>query len=124
MNTGTRLVSKAEHDKQITARVDGTPTRNDLAITDIVHRVLAAVQDAGRFNDRKAATASWTMSTACRPGQPRSRPRRCGGRRRSPLGPVMAVNSAAATIGSLDSMSVTRERGVRAGSPVRWRGGA
>src|ERR1044071_2034485 len=44
-----------------TARVDRTPTHNDLAITDLVHRALADVQDAGRFGDRKVFIASlWT----------------------------------------------------------------
>jgi hypothetical protein len=45
-----------------TARVDRTPTYTDLAITDLVHRALAAVQDAGRFGDRKVFIASlWTQ---------------------------------------------------------------
>jgi hypothetical protein len=45
-----------------TARVDRTPTHNDLEITRLVHRSLAAVRDAGRFGDRKVFIASlWTM---------------------------------------------------------------
>jgi hypothetical protein len=40
------------------ARVDRTPTYTDLAITDLVHRALADVQDAGRFGDRKVFIAS------------------------------------------------------------------
>jgi len=44
-----------------TARVDRTPTHNDLEITGLVHRALAAVQEAGRFGDRKVFIASlWT----------------------------------------------------------------
>jgi hypothetical protein len=44
-----------------TARVDRTPTHNDVAITDLVHRALADVEDAGRFGDRKVFIASlWT----------------------------------------------------------------
>lgn len=44
------------------ARLDLTPTHNDLAITDLVHRALADVQDAGRFGDRKVFIASlWTQ---------------------------------------------------------------
>jgi hypothetical protein len=34
-----------------TARIDRTPTYNDLEITRLVHRTLADVQDAGRFGD-------------------------------------------------------------------------
>jgi hypothetical protein len=41
-----------------TARVDRTPTYNDLEITDLVRRALAAVQDAGRFGDRKVFISS------------------------------------------------------------------
>lgn len=48
-----------------TARVDRTPTHTDLAITDLVHRALADVQDAGRFGDRKVFIASlWTQMDA------------------------------------------------------------
>ncbi len=41
-----------------TACVERTPTHNDLEITDLVYRALAAVQDAGRFGDRKVFIAS------------------------------------------------------------------
>jgi hypothetical protein len=45
-----------------TTRVDRTPTHTDLAITDLVHRALAAVQDVSRFGDRKVFIASlWTQ---------------------------------------------------------------
>jgi hypothetical protein len=44
------------------ARIDLTPTYNDLEITSLVHRALATVLDAGRFGDRKVFIASlWTM---------------------------------------------------------------
>lgn len=44
------------------AHNDRPPTHNDLAIADLVHRALAAVQDAGRFGDRKVFIASlWTQ---------------------------------------------------------------
>ena len=47
------------------ARVDRTPTHNDLEITRLVHRALADVQDAGRFGDRKVFIASlWTRMLA------------------------------------------------------------
>jgi len=39
-----------------------TPTYNDLQITSLVHRALAAVRDAGRFGDRKVFISSlWAM---------------------------------------------------------------
>src|SRR5690349_11731848 len=41
-----------------TARVARSPTHNDLEITDLVYRALTAVQDAGRFGDRKVFIAS------------------------------------------------------------------
>jgi hypothetical protein len=41
-----------------TARIERASTHNDLEITDLVHRALAAVQDAGRFGDRKVFIAS------------------------------------------------------------------
>src|SRR5215468_3370306 len=41
-----------------TARVDRTPTYNDLEIARLVHRAMADVQDAGRFGDRKVFIAS------------------------------------------------------------------
>jgi hypothetical protein len=41
-----------------TARVERTPTHNDLAIANLVHLALAAVQGAGRFGDRKVFIAS------------------------------------------------------------------
>jgi hypothetical protein len=41
-----------------TARVERTPTHNDLAIADLVHLALAEVQGAGRFGDRKVFIAS------------------------------------------------------------------
>jgi hypothetical protein len=45
-----------------TVHNDRPPTHNDLAIADLVHRALAAVQDAGRFGDRKVFIASlWTQ---------------------------------------------------------------
>lgn len=48
-----------------TPRVDLTPTHNDLAIADLVHRAIAAVQDAGRFGDRKVfISAVWTQMLA------------------------------------------------------------
>jgi hypothetical protein len=51
-----------------TARVDRTPTYTDLAITDLVHRALAAVQDAGRFGDRKVFIASlWSQMLGIEP---------------------------------------------------------
>jgi hypothetical protein len=40
------------------ARIDRTPTHNDLEITRLVHRALTDVQDAGRFGDRKVFIAS------------------------------------------------------------------
>src|SRR4051812_5064649 len=44
-----------------TARVDRTPTYNDVEIARLVHRAMADVQDAGRFGDRKVFIASlWT----------------------------------------------------------------
>jgi len=47
------------------ARVDRTPTHNDLEITSLVHRALSAVRDAGRFGDRKVFIASlWTTMLA------------------------------------------------------------
>jgi hypothetical protein len=46
------------------ARVDRTPTHNDLEITRLVHRALADVQD-GRFGDRKVFIAAvWTQMVA------------------------------------------------------------
>lgn len=43
------------------ARINFTPTPNDLEITNLVHRALASVRDAGRFGDRKVFIASlWT----------------------------------------------------------------
>src|SRR5215813_7330807 len=43
-------------------RTDRTPSHNDLEITNLVHRALAAVHDTGRFGDRKVFIASlWTM---------------------------------------------------------------
>jgi hypothetical protein len=48
-----------------TARVDRTPTHNDLEITRLVHRALADVQDAGRFGDRKVFIAAlWAQMLA------------------------------------------------------------
>jgi hypothetical protein len=45
-----------------TARIERTATHNDLEITDLVHRALIAVQDAGRFGDRKVFISSlWTQ---------------------------------------------------------------
>jgi hypothetical protein len=42
--------------------LDRTPSHNDLEIANLVHRALGAVQDAGRFGDRKVFIASlWTM---------------------------------------------------------------
>jgi hypothetical protein len=41
-----------------TARVERTPTHNDLAIANLVHAALAEVQDAGRFGDRKVFIAA------------------------------------------------------------------
>jgi hypothetical protein len=42
-------------------RIELTPTPNDLEITNLVHRALASVRDAGRFGDRKVFIASlWT----------------------------------------------------------------
>ena len=39
-----------------------TPTYNDLQISSLVHRALAAVRDAGRFGDRKVFISSlWAM---------------------------------------------------------------
>jgi hypothetical protein len=44
-----------------TARIDRTPTHNDLEITRLVRRALADVQNAGRFGDRKVFIVSlWT----------------------------------------------------------------
>jgi len=44
---------------------DQPPTHNDLAIADLVHRALAAVQDAGRFGDRKVFIAAlWNRMLA------------------------------------------------------------
>ena len=44
-----------------TARLDRTPTHNDVEIAHLVHRAMADVQDAGRFGDRKVFIASlWT----------------------------------------------------------------
>jgi len=44
------------------AGIDRTPTPNDLEIANLVHRVLAAVQGAGRFGDRKVFISSlWAM---------------------------------------------------------------
>jgi hypothetical protein len=34
------------------ARIDRTPSYSDLEIANLVHRALAAIQDAGRFGDR------------------------------------------------------------------------
>jgi len=48
-----------------TARIDRTPTYNDLEIAHLVRRALADVQDAGRFGDRKVFIASlWTTMLA------------------------------------------------------------
>jgi hypothetical protein len=48
-----------------TARVDRTPTHNDLEIARLVHHALADVQDAGRFGDRKVFIASlWNRMLA------------------------------------------------------------
>ena len=41
-----------------TARLDQTPTHNDVEIANLVHRAMADVQDAGRFGDRKVFIAS------------------------------------------------------------------
>ena len=41
-----------------TARIDRTPTYNDLEIARLAHRAMADVQDAGRFGDRKVFIAS------------------------------------------------------------------
>jgi len=42
--------------------IDRTPNYNDLEIANLVHRALAAVQDASRFSDRKVFIASlWAM---------------------------------------------------------------
>jgi hypothetical protein len=44
------------------ARIARAPSHNDLEIANLVYRALAAVQDAGRFGDRKVFIASlWTM---------------------------------------------------------------
>jgi len=40
------------------ARIDRTPTHNDLEVARLVHRAMAEVQDAGRFGDRKVFIAS------------------------------------------------------------------
>src|SRR5438552_2722338 len=46
-------------------RIDLTPTYNDLAIADLVHRALAAIQGAGRWGDRKVfIVALWTTMLA------------------------------------------------------------
>src|SRR5215470_4710561 len=43
------------------ARIDRTPTHNDLEIARFVHRALFDVEDAGRYGDRKVFIASlWT----------------------------------------------------------------
>lgn len=47
------------------ARLERTPTHNDLAITGLVHRALAVVRDAGRFSERKVFISSlWTQMIA------------------------------------------------------------
>jgi len=44
------------------ARIDRTPTHNDLEIANLVHCALATIQDTGRFSDRKGFISSlWTM---------------------------------------------------------------
>src|SRR3954471_3528575 len=48
----------------IVARIDRTPTHNDLEITRLMHRALADVQDC-RFGDRKVSIAAvWTQMVA------------------------------------------------------------
>lgn len=45
-----------------TARVERTPTSNDRAVADLVHRALGLVHDEGRFGDRKVfISALWTQ---------------------------------------------------------------
>jgi hypothetical protein len=62
MTPGTYSAMPESMTNPTTARVDVTPTHTDLAITDLVHRALAAVQNAGRFGDRKVFIASlWTQ---------------------------------------------------------------
>jgi hypothetical protein len=47
-----------------TARVDRTPTYNDVEIARLAYRAMADLQDAGRFGDRKVFIASlWTRMT-------------------------------------------------------------
>ena len=42
--------------------MERTATHNDLEITDLVHGALTAVQNAGRFGDRKVFISSlWTQ---------------------------------------------------------------
>jgi hypothetical protein len=40
------------------ARIERTPSHNDLEIADLVHHALAAVRDVGRFGDRKVFISS------------------------------------------------------------------
>jgi len=48
-----------------TARVDRTPTHNDLEIPRLAHRALADVKDGGRCSERKVFIASlWTQMLA------------------------------------------------------------
>ena len=62
MAHGTRSAVHKSMTSTTIARVDFTPTHNDLAIADLVHHALAAVQDAGRFGDRKVFIAAlWTQ---------------------------------------------------------------
>jgi hypothetical protein len=47
-----------------TARVDRTPTYNDVETARLAYRAMADLQDAGRFGDRKVFIASlWTRMT-------------------------------------------------------------
>src|SRR5882672_946552 len=49
----------------IAARIDRTPTHNDVEIARLVHRAMGDIQDAGRFGDRKVFIASlWTRMVA------------------------------------------------------------
>lgn len=41
-----------------TARVNRTPTHNDREIANLMYRAIAAVQDGGRFGDRKVFISS------------------------------------------------------------------